>query len=210
MIKINYPKGATPLSDCSGLMPQWVKNLNDLNRVEAENISQAQKKYLKKSRNNPSIWFNVSDLKKIHYDMLCNVWDWAGKFRKSITSIGVEPYLISSKLSELCDDVKAWLDEAIDLTFLEQSARIHHRLVSIHPFENGNGRFSRLVADRYLIAYGCSYPSWPYLQNNGESRDIYIQSLKEADRGNYAPLIKFMRTYGARNSLRGTELSKSR
>ena len=36
------PEGATPITDCSGLIPQWVHNMDDLNRVEAENILQAQ------------------------------------------------------------------------------------------------------------------------------------------------------------------------
>ncbi len=199
MTKIKYPDGATPLNDYSELIPRWVKNLSDLNRVEAENISVAQKKYLKRSRNNPSTWFNASELKSIHFAMFCDVWKWAGKFRKSNTSIGIKPHLISNQLAELCADVKAWTSESFDLTFLEQAARIHHRLVFIHPFENGNGRFSRLVADRYLIAYECAHPNWPYLQNNDKLRNIYIKSLQEADKGDYDPLIEFMRTYGARN-----------
>ena len=201
MKKINYPDGATPLNDYSGLKLSWVKSLDDLNRAEAENIAKGQKKYLKKSRNNPSVWFNVSDLKKIHHNMFCDVWTWAGKFRKSITSIGIKPYLIPSQLGELCADVKAWSNKNIDLTTLEQAARIHHRLVFIHPFENGNGRFSRLVADRYLIAHECSYPNWPYLQNKSKSRDTYIQSLKEADQGNYEPLIEFMCDHGAQENI---------
>ncbi len=138
--------------------------------------------------------------------MFCDVWDWAGKFRKSITSIGIKPYLISNKLGELCADVKAWSDKSVDLTFIEQAARIHHRLVFIHPFENGNGRFSRLIADRYLINCGCSYPNWPYLQDKGKSCNEYIKSLKEADKGNYDSLVKFMHTFGAKDpSLNGNK-----
>jgi len=37
-----FPQGATPLSDCSGLIPGWVNDISDLNRVEAENIMKAQ------------------------------------------------------------------------------------------------------------------------------------------------------------------------
>lgn len=199
MIKINFPKGATPLNDYSGLKIKWVKTLDDLNRVETENISYAKKKYLKKIKTNPLSWFNISTLKKIHYDMFCDVWSWAGKFRKSITSIGIKPYLISNQLAELCADTKAWSNNDSDLTCLEQAAKVHHRLVFIHPFENGNGRFSRLIADRYLINCGYSYPNWPYLQDEGKSRNEYINSLKEADNGNYNPLIKLMQKLGAKN-----------
>lgn len=191
-------KGLTiPLNDYSGLKLKWVLSQNDLNRAEAENIMFAISKYLSKPIHNPSRWFKIDKLKTIHHDMFCNVWKWAGNFRKSITSIGIKPYLIHPQLSEICADVNAWCNEPIELTFLEQAARIHHRLVSIHPFENGNGRFSRLIADRYLLAYKCSYPNWPHLQNNNHARQNYIQSLKNADEGDYSALMKFMYTYGA-------------
>ncbi len=199
MKNFNYAEGATPLSDYSELKLNWVHNQNDLNKAEAENIALAQSKYLSGNIGNPSLWFNIGNLKTIHHAMFCNVWKWAGNFRQSITSIGIEPYLIPIRLGEICADINTWCTEPIELTFLEQAARIHHQLVFIHPFKNGNGRFSRLIADRYLMAYKCPHPHWPYLQNDGQSRHNYIQSLKEADKGNYNPLIEFMHTHGARD-----------
>jgi Ankyrin repeats (3 copies)/Fic/DOC family len=77
------------------------------------------------------------------------------------------------------------------------AARIHHQLVSIHPFENGNGRFSRLVGDRFLIAWKCSYPTWPDLNSEGVTRRDYINTLKLADKGEYDPLVALMRQLGA-------------
>ncbi|MBX9831269.1 mobile mystery protein B [Candidatus Babeliales bacterium] len=199
MKNFNIPEGATPIDDYSGLLPKGVHTQKDLNRVEAENILTAQKKYLKKRIDNPANWFNVENLKAIHKAMFCDVWAWAGSFRKSNTSIGIEPYKIPSSLGELCIDIAFWTHNPISLTFLEQAARIHHRLVFIHPFENGNGRFSRLVADRYLVAYGCPYPQWPYLQDDGQLRTRYIQSLREADQGDFEPLVNLMRTFEARD-----------
>ncbi|MBI4208502.1 MAG: Fic family protein [Deltaproteobacteria bacterium] len=35
----------------------------------------------------------------------------------------------------------------------ELSARLHHRLVWIHPFENGNGRWARLIMNIHLKKY---------------------------------------------------------
>ena len=146
----------------------------------------------------PERWFHISFLKKVHQEMFGDVWDWAGEFRKTVTSVGIEPALIHHQLGELCIEVNAWSKNPVELTFVEKAVRIHHRLVFIHPFENGNGRFSRLIADRYLAAYHCSYPSWPHiLQDNGEARLLYIQSLKAADRGDL--LLKLVYLYGARN-----------
>ncbi len=39
------------------------------------------------------------------------------------------------------------------LEYLSKSIRIHHRLVKIHPFVNGNGRHARLVSDIYLFSH---------------------------------------------------------
>lgn len=194
--RFEFPEGATPIADCSGLIPTWVHNLNDLNRVEAENISHAQRKYLKKSAD-PKEWFFVDELKAIHRTMFGNVWNWAGMYRKSVTSIGIKPSLISAQLGEFCLEVISWSQNSVELTFIEMAARIHHKLVFIHPFENGNGRFSRLISDRFLLAWHCSHPVWPSLNKESNARKEYIKTLKSADAGDYEPLIKFMEKLGA-------------
>jgi Fic-DOC domain mobile mystery protein B len=194
--KIDFPEGATPIPECSGLIPNWVQTLSDLNRVEATNILSAQTKYLRKPNDGLNSWFRIEELKKIHRAMFGEVWNWAGQFRKEVTSIGIKPALIPSAMVQLCFEVCSWRVE--DFTILEKGARIRHKLVFIHPFENGNGRFSRLVADRYLLAHGCSHPLWPIeLNKEGQYRKNYIQALKNADKGNYAPLLEFMREFGA-------------
>ncbi|HSW73443.1 MAG TPA: mobile mystery protein B [Chlamydiales bacterium] len=199
-IIFDFPEGATPIHDASGLKISWVKNLEDLNGIEAENISLAQRKYLRGPIKDPVFWFDVKTLSQIHYDMFGNVWDWAGKLRKEITSIGIHPSLIPSSLAIFCKEVVSWYYEPTALTYLEKAARIHHKLVSIHLFENGNGRFSRLIADRCLIAWKCQYPLWPHnLHHLGEDRSDYLLALKEADRGNYEPLLALMQKFGASN-----------
>lgn len=66
------------------------------------------------------------------------------------------------------------------------AARVHHRLVFIHPFENGNGRFSRLIADRFLLAFKCPHPVWPsHLNQEGVVRKGEIKTLKSADTDDY-------------------------
>lgn len=196
--QFEFPEGSTPIADCSGLIPVWVHNLNDLNRVEAENISIAQRKYLQTPIRDPKIWFHVEELKNIHRAMFGKVWNWAGLYRKSVTPIGIKPALIPSQLAEFCLDVVSWLQHPVELTFVEMAARIHHRLVLIHPFENGNGRFSRLIADRFLLAWRCPHPLWPvHLNQEGKARHEYIQTLKSADKGDYDPLVIFMKKLGA-------------
>ena len=78
----DFPEGATPIDDCSGLIPSWVHHLQDLNRIEAENILKAQRKYLGRSVTDPQKWFHITELKSIHRAMFGDVWEWAGTYRK--------------------------------------------------------------------------------------------------------------------------------
>lgn len=205
-MKLSYPEGATPIDDLSDLKPAWVKIQEDLNNVEAENIAAASSKYLLKSVSHPPKWFNIPFLQKIHYDMFHDVWQWAGQFRKTQTCPGIKPHQIYLALVDLCDDVHYWCQERCDLTIIEQAARIHHRLVFIHPYPNSNGRFSRLVSDRYLKACKTPFPNWPVdLNKDGQSRTKYITALKKADVGDYEPLIFFM-TEHSTNSRRITQI----
>lgn len=197
-MKFSYVEGATSIDDISGLLPSWVKTQNDLNQVEAENIFHATGKYLMKPVSQPQHWFSMSLLQKIHYEMFSDVWSWAGKFRTTQTIPGVNPNLIHETMRNLCDDVRIWCTESCDLTRIEQAAIIHHRLVFIHPYPNGNGRFSRLVSDRYLKAMRCSFPNWPTdLNHDGRCRRKYIEALREADQGSFESLILYMLEYGA-------------
>lgn len=196
--RFEFPDGATPIADCSGLIPNWVHHLDDLNRVEAENIAQAQRKYLRIPVPDPKKWFNVEELKMIHRAMFGNVWEWAGKYRKSMTYIGIKPALIPARVAEFCSEVISWSQHPVELTFVERAAKIHHQLVFIHPFENGNGRFSRLIADRFLLAWRCPHPIWPIrLNQESQARKEYIQALKSADAGDYESLVNFMQNLGA-------------
>ncbi len=140
-------------------------------------------------------------LQKIHRDMLFDVWEWAGKFRTTQTIPGIPAWRIPVDLEGFCRNVCIWCTETSELTLVEQAARIHHRLVWIHPYPNGNGRFSRLVSDRYLKAWKCPYPNWPTgLDRDGQCRKHSIEALQEADnKGDYEPLILYMTKYGARD-----------
>ena len=201
MRRFDFPEGATPLNDYSGLKVSWIQLLSDLNRAEAENIFLAQKQYLHRPVNSPETWFNPGILKKIHWTMFHQVWEWAGIFRTTHTNIGMKPHLIPTQLALFCAEIRSWSEGSCDLTILERAVRIHHRLVSIHPFENGNGRFSRLIGDRYLKAFQHPCPIWPSLQNDGNIRSHYIQSLQCADRGDYQPLMELMNQFMEKHTL---------
>ncbi|MBL9219800.1 MAG: Fic family protein [Opitutaceae bacterium] len=77
---------------------------------------------------------------------------------------------------------------------VEIAVRLHHRMVVIHPWPNGNGRHARLLADIVVAARGQLALTWGAsldLVQPGLARRQYIAALQSADQGDYAPLIAF-------------------
>jgi fido (protein-threonine AMPylation protein) len=74
--------------------------------------------------------------------------------------------------------------------------RLHHRLVWVHPFPNGNGRHARIMADVVLDKIFRTGPiDWTAgsdLQKMNERRAAYIAALKAADNHDIAPLLAFV------------------
>jgi Fic-DOC domain mobile mystery protein B len=126
--------------------------------------------------------------------MYKDVWKWAGNFRNTNKNIGVDKWAIPAELKKLLDDAHFWVTNQI-YNPEEIAIRFKHRLVSIHCFANGNGRHSRFMADLLIFrAYKLHDPfTWGAvsLTKKGEARDSYLKALKEADKGDIHPLLKF-------------------
>jgi len=67
--------------------------------------------------------------------------------------------------------------------------------VQIHPFPNGNGRHSRLMADLLAMQLGHERFSWGRgsLRTAGAARARYVEALRAADDHDIAPLLVFAR-----------------
>ena len=185
--------GATPLDDISGLKlsKSKVYSLNDIYIKEAENIANATLKYLSAQPTNREASFTYAWLLTLHEEMFGDVWEWAGKLRQCELSIGVKAYLVSTELKKLVDDIEFW-DKNRTFDSTETATRIHHRAVQIHPFQNGNGRWSRMLANIYLRQHGLMPVRWQedLLAKENPNRDKYIRALKKADNGDYQALIE--------------------
>ena len=127
--------------------------------------------------------------------MLGDVWRRAGKFRQSERNLGIPFYDIPVALRQLLDDTKTWI-EYKSYPPDEIAVRFHHRLVQIHPFPNGNGRHSRLMADLLIMSLGGERFTWgsANLQTAGDLRGRYIAALKAADNHDIGPLLAFARS----------------
>lgn len=196
------PSGATPIEadDLDGLIPDFVATRADLNQVEFENIVRALPWAQRQARAlGADGILDYSFLLALHRRMFGDVWRWAGTQRQRITNIGVEPHLVATQSRLALDDARLWHAQAV-FGSDELAARIHCRLVGIHPFRNGNGRCTRMLADLYLVSIGAEPFSWggASLDIDGSARARYIAALVEAiDTGHHAELMRFARGEGS-------------
>lgn len=181
-------EGKTPLDDVSGLRAD-VQTREQLNAVEFENINRAITKYLGGRISSRRTAFTYDWFLQVHRDMFGRVWSWAGIIRGSNKSIGIDKIKIREALKTLEMDCQFWITSGMDLE--EAAARLHHRLVWIHPFENGNGRWARLITNIYLKNRGLPLIEWPEAQLliKTDIRKDYLAALHEADQHNFASLI---------------------
>jgi len=183
---------ATPLtpSERDELIPTHITLRSELNELEQQNIGTADSWALSRRH----YIFRERFLKGLHRRMFNRVWRWAGKCRTSPRNLGVEAYLIETELRKAIDDVRYWVEHN-SYPPDELAVRFHHRLVSVHPFPDGNGRWSRLAADVLIVRLGGARFTWgrANLRKAGKFRDEYIAALNAADNHDLVPLIAFAR-----------------
>ena len=120
------------------------------------------------------------EIKNIHQLILKgNDDEWAGRYRKIGVKIGGNDVEFSHAMQvpEHMEEFIGWLRED-DMHPVMLAAEAHYRLVSIHPFVDGNGRTSRLLMNLILIQYG-----YPMAIIRKEDRLDYVNSLEKAQMG---------------------------
>jgi Fic-DOC domain mobile mystery protein B len=189
-----HAPGATRLAldEAEGLIPSHIATHEQLDEWEAVNILAAER-WLAGRRKRDVL--DDEFLRRLHKQMFGRTWRWAGRYRSTEKNIGVAPERIAVELHNLVEDTRAQLahpDAPLDAI----AARFHHRLVSIHPFPNGNGRHARLATDRLLEANGAQPFSWGRgdPMHEGTPRERYIAALRAADARDEAPLLAFVRS----------------
>ena len=184
--------------DREGLKHGHVTTRRELDALEQANVVQGML-WLERRRRSGEI-LTLDFLRKLHGQLFCEVWNWTGKFRTRETNVGVAPYQIADQLEILVGDAKYWADNQ---TYdpLEAGARLHHRMVQIHPFPNGNGRHARIAADVYLAdCFGHAAINWARgddLQEDGPRRAEYLAALRDADGHDFDRLLRFVGVPGS-------------
>ena len=182
-------------SERDGLKQSWITTRNDLNEAEQENILKGAAS-ARRARSRKPLDLLRDDFSLIlHKRMFGDVWTWAGTYRRTKRNIGIDPMRIAAEVPMLFDDLRFWVDHQ---TFPadEIAVRLHHRLVAVHQFPNGNGRHARLMADLLIERLGGKSFSWGggSLADVGQLRAAYVKALRIADDHDIRPLLAFARS----------------
>lgn len=180
----------TPFPD-DNLLGLTDKNL--LNEYEAKGIANAE---LYVFGLDTEIEISTTLILEIHKTAFKELYDWAGKWRTVNVSVGQlkppEPAQIIHLMYQFVDNlnykisVSKLLDEIVEMLIYT-----HYEFVKIHPFNNGNGRTGRILLN--LVAMKFGYKPLGLYKREGESRKIYIQSMQQADDGNFGLLDNLIR-----------------
>ena len=132
----------------------------------------------------------VADILEIHKRVLGYVDPVeAGRFRTTQVYVGDFVPPEASEISHLMDEFIGWLnsDLAFELHPIELAALAHYKLVTIHPFFDGNGRTSRLLMNLILMQVG-----FPPVIIPKEAKYKYYEALETANKGDVRPFIRFI------------------
>ncbi len=199
-MKFRYPEGATPIdpNEEKDLIPSNITTQRELNEVEYENI--VRSRMWSRGRRHGNL-LTVAFLERLHQRMFGDVWKWAGKRRqKELQNEKFSHfYSIPVEIETALADFRYRLDYAPPSTHKEWDrlgAEFHHRIVTIHYFNNGNGRHARELTDLLLLQHGEEPFTWGSgsIAEMSETRNRYIAALHAADAGDYTLLAEFVRS----------------
>ena len=92
------------------------------------------------------------------------------------TDVGRHRFPSPAEVPALMGLLSAWLNTAAMTP--ETAFAAHHRLVDIHPFDDGNGRTARLLMNLLLIRGG-----YPPVSVRPDDRLAYLRALQDAQTG---------------------------
>lgn len=130
------------------------------------------------------ITLSKSELLMIHNLILRGIYpEEAGKYRSVPVSISgskhmpPQPYLVEKQM----EDYFLWYDQnRVHLHPIVLAAEMHERLVTIHPFIDGNGRTARLIMNLILLQNGFVIAN---IKGDLTTRMEYYKSLEEVQAG---------------------------
>lgn len=147
-------------------------------------------RYVNQTLANKNDAVTVGDILEIHRRVMGHVDPMtAGTFRRSQVFVGEHTPPPAPDVEDLMDDFVGLLQSphVRNMHPIHLASFVHHKLVFIHPFLDGNGRTARLLMNLIFLRYG--YP--PIIIRKGE-RSQYYKCLQIANEGDPRPFYRFI------------------
>lgn len=157
---------------------KWFKNKTEIDEIEQTCFSFWEEIILKEFKEELSIDYILN----LHKRIFWNIYSWAWKFRNIQVifwdKTWTEPYNIRMELLNLLEDLKVWKKSKMNI--IDIILNFEYRFILIHPFQNTNWRFARLLVYKLILE---DWYYWkPNIYNNRESRNEYLEAMVEMDK----------------------------
>ncbi|MBW4054512.1 MAG: cell filamentation protein Fic [Proteobacteria bacterium] len=136
--------------------------------------------------------FSADDICSMHRAWLGGIYPWAGSYRQVMMSKGGFPFAAPAYIPKLMDNFEKDIlarhtpchgdDDTVALSL----AIVHVELVLIHPFREGNGRLSRLLA--ILMGLQAGLPMLVFDEMEGARREAYFAAVRTGLGEDYKPM----------------------
>ncbi len=164
-------------------------------KKEIQEVKNAYKAYEMLDSFNP---YKESDLLKAHSILTYLIDEESGKYRnhgegvfdcKKVIFVAPPEKLVPSLIKDLFE----WLENDLDTPLLIKSCIFHYEFVFIHPFNDGNGRCSRLWQTLILSKWNNIFEYIPIESLIKMNQDKYYESISKSHvDGNSNSFIEFM------------------
>lgn len=164
-----------------------ITNSEEINEIELDLLEQLSIAVLDEIESDQTI--TAGDLCEWHRRWLGNVYPWAGKYRS--VNIGKAEFQFAAahltpKLMTIFNDEFLAVYTPCNLMnedeLVKALANVHVEYILIHPFREGNGRLSRLLAN--IMALQADFPmlDFSYMDENKEDYFLAIQAGLDNDK----------------------------
>jgi Fic-DOC domain mobile mystery protein B len=131
-------------------------------------------------------------VRELHRRMFGGIWRGAGRYRVADCDGGWEVRRIAEGVRMFLDDAEGWL-RCATYPVDEAAIRLHHRLIAVRPWTEGNRRHARLLADVVVAAHGERPLTWGTRAPTAAAGTLYLEAVRAADAGDMAVLVEFAR-----------------
>lgn len=168
-----------------------IQRVRDMQLAESQALQMAQDAML--DRFSPDHRFTAQDICDMHAYWLEDIYPWAGQYRMVNIGKGGFQFAHAPLIPGLMRDLERGplrrctpCQPADDAAVAAALAEVHAELILIHPFREGNGRLSRMLA--VLMALQAGLPALDFKPMLGRGRAAYIGGIHAALGHDYAPL----------------------